>query len=80
MSITLFRPRSGLRAPRERRLDSESYLTDGRRLFRVVSQFSTTQRQPFASLEDCLTLEVQPYTPGELGAMSLRPVDVTVDQ
>ncbi len=77
MPITLLRPFSGLCAPREQ-LGSESYLTDGWRLFRVVSQFNTTQRQPFASLEDCLTLEVQPYTPGELGAMSLRPVDVTV--
>jgi hypothetical protein len=79
MPITLLRPFSGLCAPRES-LGSESYLTDGWRLFRVVSQFNTTQRQPFASLEDCLTLDVQPYTPGELSAMNLRAVDVTVDQ
>jgi hypothetical protein len=79
MPITLLRPFSGVCAPREQ-LGFESYLTDGWRLFRVVSQLNTTQRQPFASLEDCLTLEVQPYTPGELGAMNLRPVDATVDQ
>lgn len=51
-----------------------SYLTDGRRLFRVVSQFAAGGQRPFTSLEDCLTLEVQAYAPGELGAMRLRPV------
>jgi hypothetical protein len=29
----------------------------------------------FASLEDCMTLEVQAYSPGELEAMRLRPVE-----
>jgi hypothetical protein len=50
------------------------YLTDGRRLFRVVSQFSNDPRRRFASLEDCLTLEVAAYSPGELEVMRLRPV------
>jgi hypothetical protein len=51
-----------------------SYLTDGRGLFRIVSQFTTVGEHVFASLEDCLTLEVQAYAPGELDAMRLRPV------
>lgn len=51
-----------------------SYVTDGRRLFRVVSQFATAGENVFASLEDCSTLEVQAYSPGELCAMGLRPI------
>ena len=54
----------------------DRYLTDGRRLFRVVSQFSGDARRRFASLEDCLTLEVTAYSPGELETMRLRPVHV----
>lgn len=53
------------------------YLTDGRKLFRVVSQFTTPGEHAFASLEDCLTLEVQAYSPGELCAMRLRPIQST---
>jgi hypothetical protein len=52
----------------------DSYLTDGRRLFRVVSQFTAGADNAFASLEDCLTLEVQAYSPGELHRMRLRAV------
>ncbi len=54
---------------------TDSYLTDGHRLFRVVSQFSADSRRRFASLEDCLTLEVTAYSPGELETMRLRPVN-----
>ena len=36
-----------------------SYLTDGRRLFRVVTQFGSDA--PHAELEDCLTLDVDVY-------------------
>jgi hypothetical protein len=54
-----------------------SYLTDGRRLFRVVSQFDAGGKHAFASLEDCLTLEIEPYSPGELDEMNLRPVRTT---
>ncbi|MGZ4307297.1 MAG: hypothetical protein ACXVSL_20790 [Solirubrobacteraceae bacterium] len=52
------------------------YVTDGRRLFRVISKFSTRQGSDhvFASLEDCLTLETHSFTPGELSALGLRPV------
>ncbi len=51
-----------------------AYVTDGHRLFRVVSQFAAVGDHLFASLEDCLTLEVQAYAPGELREMGLRPV------
>lgn len=54
-------------------LSRGSYLTDGRRLLRVISRFAADEHR-FASLEDCLTLEVHAYTPGELDAMKLRPV------
>jgi hypothetical protein len=68
-----------LHPPRPRRgpcalLIPDNYLTDGRRLFRVVSQFAAGAEHVFASLEDCLTLEVQAYAPGELDAMRLGPV------
>jgi len=51
-----------------------TYCTDGLRLFRVVSQFADDTQHAFASLEDCLTLEVRPYAPGELYRMGLRPL------
>lgn len=52
----------------------DSYLTDGRTLFRVVSKFTAGAEDASASLEDCLTLEVQAYAPGELHRMRLRRV------
>ena len=55
-----------------------SYLTDGWRLFRVISQFSPRSARVFAALEDCRTLEVRPYSPDELYAMRLRPVTMPV--
>ena len=51
-----------------------AYITDGRRLFRVVSQFVPEAGQVFASLEDCMTLEVRAYSPHELRGMGLGPV------
>lgn len=60
---------AGSREPEQLR-----YLTDGRRLYRVVSRFSAGPGWTFAELEDCLTLDVTAYTPGELDAMGLRPV------
>lgn len=56
------------------RLAVDSYVTDGTRLLRVVSQFETGLDSVFASLEDCMTLEVRTYPPGELGTMRLRTV------
>lgn len=73
MSPTPLRRLEPPRAPSARLLP-DSYLTDGCRLFRVVSQFSAGAEDAFASLEDCRTLQVQAYSPGELHAMRLRRV------
>lgn len=54
-----------------------AYLTDGRTLFRVISQFTTAGDDAFASLEDCVTLDVKAYAPGELAGMSLRHVQTS---
>ena len=51
-----------------------SYLTDGQRLFRVVTQLAPRHDSPFALLEDCHTLEVRPFSPDELHGMRLRLV------
>lgn len=52
------------------RLAPDSYHTDGHRLLRVVDA------GPGAStaLEDCLTLEVRSYLPGQLAGLRLRSV------
>jgi len=55
-------------------LTPDSYLTDGTRLWRVVSRFGADAATMFASLEDCSTLEVRPYSSGEIDAMTLRMV------
>ncbi len=49
-------------------------MTDGKRLFRVVTQFPPRHRSPVAMLEDCHTLEVTPFSPDELYEMELRLV------
>ena len=54
-------------------LAPDTYLTDGERLLRVVSQFEAGSGGTFASLEDCLTLEVRPYSSGEVSC--LRPLE-----
>lgn len=58
------------------RLDPDSYVTDGERLLRVVSDFETgpDPESGFTSLEDCLTLEVRHYSLRELNAMGLQTV------
>jgi hypothetical protein len=53
---------------------ADQYLTDGRRLFRVVSRFDPRSAEGFAVLENCFTLDVDTYTPDELFAMELRTV------
>jgi hypothetical protein len=53
---------------------ADGYVTDGKRLLRVVTRFDAGAQGTFASLEDCMTLEVRPYTSGELGAMAVRTV------
>lgn len=61
---------------RSKMLAPGSYVTDGRRLFRVVSQFNPGGRDVLASLEDCLTLEVASYAPDELYSMGIRRVSM----
>ena len=56
------------------RLVPDSYLTDGERLLRVVSHLEWDGGSVFATLEDCLTLEVRPYSSGELRMMGLQVV------
>jgi hypothetical protein len=68
------RSRTGPRCVSAESLHCGAYLTDGRRLFRVVSQFAPAGDDVFASLEDCRTLDVQAYAPGELQAMKLKPI------
>jgi hypothetical protein len=62
------------RTPTPAGLLPDSYLTDGRRLFRVIAQFAARGDRKTASLEDCFTLEVQAYSAAELAAMKLRSV------
>jgi len=50
------------------------YLTDGRRLFRVISRLDPRDAYRLALLEDCLTLELTGYSPDDLVAMNLRTV------
>jgi hypothetical protein len=50
------------------------YVTDGRRLFRIISLFEPGSARPTAELEDCMTLEVGRYSPDDLFEMRLRPV------
>lgn len=53
---------------------SDEYLTDGRRLLRVVAPFDPRPEHSFAVLEDCLTLEVGTYNREQLAALPLRRV------
>ncbi|MGA2321109.1 MAG: hypothetical protein ABSG95_10285 [Solirubrobacteraceae bacterium] len=57
-------------------LRSGGYVTDGRRLFRVVSQPAAGGEYLSAALEDCYTLAVQAYAPRELREMRLRAVRI----
>jgi hypothetical protein len=60
-----------LLAPRTLATAAGSYVTDGRRLFRVVSPLAAPPELEAAELEDCMTLESDCYTAGELWAMRL---------
>lgn len=76
MSLTPLRHHGARRTPSPL-LPHDSYVTDGRRLFRVVPQLAAGAEhveQVFASLEDCVTLEVQAYSPEQLHRMRLRLV------
>jgi hypothetical protein len=72
-------PMTSLRRKRRRREPLEisilgGYVTDGHRLFRVVSWFAAGRRDELVALEDCATLEVRPFLPRELDTMGLRAV------
>lgn len=60
---------------RSRHLAPGRYLTDGRRLFRVVSRF-VNDGSILVVIEDSLTLDALAYAAVELVAMGLRPVRV----
>jgi hypothetical protein len=65
--------RLGRRGVPSRALVPSSYLTDGRRLFRVVSRLAAGYESMFV-LEDCVTLDVQAFPRAELDVMGLRAV------
>ena len=51
-----------------------AYLSDGERLFRVVTSLAWPPEGSRAVLEDCITLEVRTYGPDEIWEMGLRVV------
>jgi hypothetical protein len=51
-----------------------AYLTDGRRLFRVVAPLRSLERPDMAILEDCKTLNLVAFTADELSSMRMTPV------
>lgn len=57
----------------QRQLIPGSYLTDGQRLFRVLSRL-VNGRSTLVWIEDCLTLETRAYAASELGTTRWRPV------
>ena len=73
-AMTLALRRFGCRPPPSALRRSGSYVMEGHRLFRVVSEFAFTGDHVVASLEDCFVLDVHAYAPGELCEMGLRPV------
>ena len=55
-------------------LDEGAYVTDGRRLFRVVLRLDPLRGATTAVLEDCLTLELRSYAAADLWEMRVRLV------
>jgi len=55
-------------------LDVDTYLTDGRHLYRVVAPRVGREDDQKAELEDCLTLTTELYSPDDLWLMELRLV------
>jgi hypothetical protein len=60
---------------RERSWREGDYLTDRKRLYRVLSPLSRPWRRGIAVLEDCRTLTIGVYRAEELWHMALRRVD-----
>ena len=56
------------------RLEPSAYVTDGARLYRVISTLRWPPADSFAVLEDCRTLDMVACSPDELLAMGLRVV------
>jgi hypothetical protein len=54
--------------------DDGAYLTDGRRLFRVVGPLCCLERPDMAVLEGCRTLCLTAFTSDELSAMQLAAI------
>lgn len=50
------------------------YLTDGRRLFRIVSRFNAPAETVLVVLEDCVTLDALALVPSELATMGMSAV------
>jgi hypothetical protein len=63
-----------LSSPSTSDFEPGSYVTDGWRLFRVVSPIDPGVQPSLAWLEDCMTLSVESYTSDELWEMDLRLV------
>jgi hypothetical protein len=57
--------------------DEGVYLTDGRRLFRVVRPLHMLDQPDLAILEDCRTLSLEAFMEDELLSMRLRAVTPT---
>ena len=55
-------------------IQPSAYLTDGRRLFRVISGFESAPAEPVAILEDCRTLQVAARSPEDLVDMGMYVV------
>jgi hypothetical protein len=64
---------------RERSWRSGDYLTDRKRLYRVLSPLSRPWRRGIAVLEDCRTLTIGAYRAEDLWHMALRRVDFDGD-
>jgi len=55
-------------------LDEGAYVTDGRRLLRVVLRLDPLRGAATAVLEDCLTFELRSYAAADLWEMRVRLV------
>jgi hypothetical protein len=55
-------------------LDEGAYVTDGKRLFRVVQPINPPRAVRSAVLEDCMTLDLHSYAATTLWEMGLRVV------
>jgi hypothetical protein len=76
VALTLSRRRkgSGRSADPSDPVVAGAYVTDGSRLFRVMSRLDPPSGVFGAVLEDCLTLDWRVYDSRELWHMALRPV------